>query len=130
MTSAEDGPAPAWNSWAPRAVLAWALLYGTLQAHWAFVDSPPQMSPVGVDLTAFSGWKAVVLCLAAVAVTVGLARLRRSIVARRVLLAGAWIVSGALIVAAALFLLDVVGGLLPGIGVRSFRWASSAVPRA
>ncbi|GAA2393682.1 hypothetical protein [Nonomuraea africana] len=95
MTTAQDGQAPAWNSWAPRAVLAWTLLYGTLQAYWAFVDSPPQMSPVGVDLIAFSGWKAVALCLAAAAVTLGLGRLRQSIVARRVLLAGAWTVSGA-----------------------------------
>lgn len=111
---------PTRKSWLPRALLAWALLYGALQAYWAFVASPPQMSPVGVDLIGFSGSKAIVLCLAAAAITLALGRDGQRHAVRRALVIGAWAVSGLLVVAAALFLLDVVGGTLPGIGVRFF----------
>ncbi|MGW4826107.1 hypothetical protein ACWEOG_00895 [Amycolatopsis japonica] len=109
-----------WSSWTPRALLAWSLLYSALQAYWTFVASPPRMSPVGVDLIAFSGWKAIVLCLAGAAITFALGRGGQRAAVQRVLVIASWAVSGMLVVAAALFLLDVVGGLLPGIGVQFF----------
>ncbi|GAA0940037.1 hypothetical protein [Nonomuraea longicatena] len=118
--SAAAKQSPTWSSWTPRALLAWSLLYGMLQAYWAFVASPPQMSPVGVDLIVFSGWKAIVLCLAGAAITFALGRGGQRAAVRRALVIGAWAVSGLLVVAAALLLLDVVGGLLPGIGVQFF----------
>ncbi|MFF5204533.1 hypothetical protein [Streptosporangium sp. NPDC000396] len=120
MITTDETRAPSWTLWAPRALPAWALLYGAVQAYWALTGGAPSMSPVGIDLIVFSGWKAVALCLAAVAITLAFGWAGERIAVRRVLLAGAWTVSGALVVAAALFLLDVVGGLLPGIGVRFF----------
>ena len=77
---------------------------------WANAPSPP---PAGTDLIVFTGWWPVVLCVAAAAAALAL----RAAPWSRPLAVGAWCVAGALVAASAVLLLDVVGILLPGIGV-------------
>ncbi|GAA4062760.1 hypothetical protein [Actinomadura miaoliensis] len=100
-----------------------AALYGMLRVYWQAGHMPEALSPVDGDLMVFTGWSSAGLCGAAAvvsgllwaspkAVTVGLPR--------RGLLAAGWAVSAALVASAALFLLDVVGGILPGLGVRFY----------
>jgi hypothetical protein len=79
-------------------------------AWWAIGGAP---SSVGGDLIAFTGWRAIGLCAAAAGVALAL----RTAPRRWPLLVAAWGVSAALLAASALLLLDVIGGLLPGLGV-------------
>ncbi len=104
--------APGWRRWASQAAIAWAVGYGSLRVYWALgiAPSPP---PMHTDLVAFTGWWAVALCAAAAAVVAGLRRARW----RRLLAVTAWAVTAALAAASALLLLDVVGTLLPGMGL-------------
>jgi hypothetical protein len=104
--------APRWMTWVPLAAIAWALAYGSLRIWWAIGDAPSP-PPVGTDLIAFTGWRAVGLCAAAAGVTLAL----RTAPWRWTLFVAAWGVSAALLAASALLLLDVVGGLLPGLGI-------------
>jgi hypothetical protein len=103
---------PRWMAWAPQAAIAWALAYGSVRVWWAVGDAP-SFPPLGTDLIAFTGWRAVGLCAAAAGVTLAL----RTAPWRWPLLVAAWGVSAALLAASALLLLDVVGGLLPGLGI-------------
>ena len=105
-------PAPRWMTWVQRAAIACALGYTAPRIWWAMYGSP-SFGPRHIDLIVFTGWSAVGLCAAAVGVAVALSRSGWS----RALLAGAWAVSAAMLAAAAVLLLDVVGGLLPGLGV-------------
>jgi hypothetical protein len=107
--------APRWMAWAPPAALVWALAYGSVRVWWA-VAGAPSLGPLGTDLIAFTGWWAVGLCAAAAVVALGLW------VApwRWPLLVAGWGVSAALVAACPL-LLDVVGRLLPGLGLPSTR---------
>ena len=104
--------APGWRRWAPPAAIVWALTYGSLRAYWA-LGTAPFVPPIGTDLVAFAGWWSVALCAAAAAVVLGLRRTRW----RWPLLVAAWGVSVALVAVSALLLLDVVGILLPGLGL-------------
>lgn len=61
----------------------------------------------------FTGWGAVGLCAAAAGIAIAL----MTAPWRWPLLVAAWLVTAALVMACALLLLDVVGGLLPGMGV-------------
>ena len=105
-------PAPGWMTWAPSAAIAWALAYGSVRIWWA-IGEAPSPPPLGSDLIAFTGWAAVGLCAAAAGITFALKRapwLWRLFVV-------AWGVSATLLAASAVLLLDVVGGLFPGLGV-------------
>jgi hypothetical protein len=110
---AKAPPAPRWMTWVPRAALAWALAFGSLQAWWAVGNSPSFPPPQGTDLIFFSGWAAVGLCAGAAVVTLSLRTARWG----RPLFVAAWGVSAALVAASPLLLLDVVGALFPGMGV-------------
>jgi hypothetical protein len=103
---------PRWMAWAPPAALVWALAYGSVRVWWA-VAGAPSFGPLGTDLIGFTGWWAVGLCAAAAVVTLGL----WAAPWRSPLLVAAWGVSAALVVACPLLLLDVVGRLLPGLGL-------------
>lgn len=119
---AREGPrppaAPSWMAWAPRAAVLCAIAYGSVRVWWA-VAGAPSFGPPGTDLIAFSGWGAVGLCAAAAGVTLAL----RAAPWRWPLLVAAWAVTAALVGASAMLLLDVVGGLLPGLGVPFHPWA-------
>jgi hypothetical protein len=99
-------------AWAPPAAILSALAYGAVRVWWT-VAGAPSFGPVGTDLIVFTGWGAVGLCVAAAGVALALMTAKWW----RPLLVAAWAVSAALLVASALLLLDVVGGLLPGLGV-------------
>jgi hypothetical protein len=107
-----DVVAPGWRRWASQAAIAWALGYGSLRIYWAF-GAPPSPPPIGTDLVAFTGWWSVALCGAAAVVVLALRRARWW----PLLAVAAWGVAVALVAASALLLLDVVGAILPGIGL-------------
>ncbi|MPZ96127.1 MAG: hypothetical protein GEU96_14750 [Propionibacteriales bacterium] len=117
---------PGWVRRGPVAVVVWALLYGALRVLWAVSDPPDRMSPIGRDLL-LDGWWAVLLCGAAAVLAVAM-QVPASTAVRRLLLAGAGVTAAALAMSSALLLLDVVGGLLPGLGVEFF--ALGAASRA
>jgi hypothetical protein len=104
--------APRWIRWAAPAAISWALVYGSVRVWWA-VAGAPSFGRLNTDLILFTGWSAVGLCAAAAGVALAL------LIApwRWPLLVAAWAVSATLLVASALLLLNVVGGLLPGLGV-------------
>ncbi|XVQ15568.1 hypothetical protein ACQP1W_24470 [Spirillospora sp. CA-255316] len=108
----------------PRALAAigvpWLIAYGMLQAYWRLGHRPAELSPVGDDLVFLNGWGVVGLCGAAVTLLAGLAILRLSGAARRLLLLASWATAVTLVAAAAMVLLDVVGGILPGLGIEFF----------
>ncbi|WP_157610535.1 hypothetical protein [Spirillospora albida] len=105
----------------PWAAPVWAAGYGALQVAWRAGHRPAgELSPIGTDLVVFTGWGAPALCGAAALVLAVLgvpaaARLGRG--ARRVLQAAGWAVTAALAAASAMLLLDIVGVLLPGLGM-------------
>ena len=80
---------------------------------WWTIGDAPSFPPEGTDLFVFTGWGAVGLCAAAAGVTIAL----RTAPWRLALQIAAWGVSAALFAASARLLLDVIGGLLPGLGV-------------
>ncbi|RCV56984.1 hypothetical protein [Marinitenerispora sediminis] len=99
-------------AWAPWAALCWALGYGALRIRWA-VLGPPGFGVIGTDLIGFTGWGGVALCGAAAAVALAQAAGRWH---RAVEVAG-WLVAALLVMACPLLLIDVVGLLLPGLGL-------------
>ncbi|MGI5201156.1 hypothetical protein ACQEU6_06120 [Spirillospora sp. CA-108201] len=104
----------------PAAALAWATAYGALRAYWAAGHQPHDMSPIGTDLVVFTGWGSVALCGAAALALAALALPRADRLARvpRLALAGAaWTAAACLIASGAMLLLDVVGAILPGLGL-------------
>jgi hypothetical protein len=104
--------APGWRRWASQAAIAWALGYGAVRIYWA-LGAAPSPPPTGTDLVAFTGWWPVALCAAAAVVVAGLRRARWW----RPLAVAAWGVTAALAAASALLLLDMVGIILPGVGL-------------
>ncbi|TDB85396.1 hypothetical protein, partial [Actinomadura sp. 7K534] len=101
----------------PWAAPAWLLAYGVLRAYWAAGNQPRNMSPAGPDLVVFTGWRGVALCGAATAVLLALAHPAARHRTGRVLRLAAWTAAAALAAAAAMLLLDVIGAVLPGLGV-------------
>ncbi|MET7330277.1 hypothetical protein [Nonomuraea sp. NPDC005650] len=93
--------------------LVWVALYGGLRVYWQLGHLPERLSPAGPDLLVFTGWWAVGLCGAAVAVLAAMLILPRG----RVLAGAAWVVGGAFVGSGALLLLDVVGFVLPGLRI-------------
>jgi hypothetical protein len=104
--------APRWIRWSVPAAIAWGVVYGGVRVRWA-IGPAPSFPPSGRDLIVFGGWWAVGLCAAAV----GIATQLRRAPWRWPLLVAAWAVSAALLAASAPLLLDLVGALLPGVGV-------------
>ncbi|XRQ15245.1 hypothetical protein ACN3XK_31460 [Actinomadura welshii] len=101
----------------PVVAAVWVAAYGALRAYWAAGNQPGDMSPVGTDLVVFTGWGSVVLCGAAAAVLLALAHPRTRRLPRPVLLPAAWTAAVCLVAAGALLLLDVIGAVLPGLGI-------------
>jgi len=103
--------APGWMVWTPLAAVVWAIAYGSVRVWWA-IHGAPSFGQLKFDLIFFSGWNAVGLCAAAAVVALALRMTRW----RWPLLIAGWSVCAALLVACPLLLLDVVNGLLPGLG--------------
>lgn len=108
--------------------VGWLLGYAVLRAAWTVLGPPAELSAVGVDLVLLTGWPGVgTLLAAAVIVTAqAVAAGRHDSPAPRttagtvaLTLAGL-VLAAALILAGALILLDLVGGVLPGLGVAFF----------
>ncbi|MEU2631475.1 hypothetical protein [Kitasatospora sp. NPDC007106] len=95
------------------AALAAATCYGLLQAWWA-LGHAPSFGRFGTDLLVFPAWGAVVLCAGAAVLSRALHTARRP---RPRLLAAAAAVAGALLLSCPFLLLDVVGGLVPGLHI-------------
>ncbi|TDD02776.1 hypothetical protein E1292_22810 [Nonomuraea deserti] len=93
------------------------VLYGGLRISWQLGHMPERLSPVGPDLVVFTGWGAVALCGAAAVTLVAMMTVRTAGPARTALAAVAWAVGGAFVVSGALLLLDVVGTVIPGLGI-------------
>ncbi|WP_433471805.1 hypothetical protein ACQPZP_23035 [Spirillospora sp. CA-142024] len=122
MATTITGPAPARTPGRrlPAAALAWVTAYGALRAYWAAGHRPGDLSPVGTDLVVFTGWGSVALCGAAAIVLAALALARADRVGRGprlALTAAGWTAAVCLVASGAMLLLDVVGGILPGLGI-------------
>ncbi|RJL27111.1 hypothetical protein [Bailinhaonella thermotolerans] len=100
--------------------LALAAGYGAVRVYWELGGTPERLSPVGRDLMVFDGWSAVGLLGAAALLQAIMIGVRPRGAARVVLLTAAYGVAAALAAAGAMLLLDVVGGLLPGLGIVFF----------
>ncbi|WP_116046920.1 hypothetical protein [Amycolatopsis palatopharyngis] len=99
------------------AALALAVLYGALRIYWQFTGRPEELSARGDDLIGFTAWGAIGLCALAALVACSLATLRLTGGTRNALLVLAVAISVALLGASAMLLLDVVGGILPGLEI-------------
>lgn len=104
--------APQWMAWVPQVAVLWALGYGSLRVRWA-IQGTPSFGPLHFDLMYFTRWNAVALCTAAALTALAL----RIAPWRWPLLLGACAVCVAHLLACPLLLLDLVGGLFPGMGV-------------
>ena len=110
-TRLRDAALPGWRRWALPAAIAWALGYGALRVYWSLTGDAIS-SGLHADLV-FTGWWPVGLCGAAALVVLGLGYAKWS----WSLAIGGWLVASGLVVASALLLLDLVGLVLPGLGV-------------
>ncbi|MFC6880984.1 MULTISPECIES: hypothetical protein [Actinomadura] len=109
------------------AALALLVPYGAVRLYWLLGHPPGRMSPIGGDLVAFTGWGALALCGTAALTLVALRATRPARMngpAGRALRAAGWAAGGALVASGALLLLDVVGGILPGLGIRFFPYGA------
>lgn len=97
-----------------RLVTVWFLAYLSVRLHWTLTGSTPAFPPLGTDLMVFTGWSSVALCAAAAAVAAGLSLARSW---HALLAVAGWCVTAALVLSCPLLLLDVVGLLLPGLGL-------------
>ncbi|MFC6017919.1 hypothetical protein ACFP2T_17090 [Plantactinospora solaniradicis] len=98
---------------APYVVLVWAVGYGGLRVHWALGDAP-EFPPLGSDLYPLTGWGTVVPVGAAAVLAVALARANRW---HWPLALMSWAGSATLVLLCPLLLLDVVGLVIPGLGL-------------
>jgi hypothetical protein len=111
VTSGATRVVPLWMIWAPRLALVWAASYGCVQLWFATGHSPDWKFPGG-DLLVPS-FVAVLGCLVSAAGVVALWMRPRS----RFLIGSLWALAAGWVAVSAMALLDVVGGLLPGLGI-------------
>ncbi|MCP2342506.1 hypothetical protein [Actinomadura rupiterrae] len=118
---AGQGRDQGWTARTAPIAAVWVTLYGLLRVYWNLGHMPAHMSPVDTDLVAFTGWGSVALCAAAALAALALITVPESTgLRRRGLLAFGWAAGGAMVASSALFLLDVVGALAPGLGIKFF----------
>lgn len=94
-----------------RAVLMWAAAYGCLRVWFATGHAPDWKFPGG-DLL-IPDWLAVLGCVVSAAAVLALGRRPRS----KLLIRTLWVLAAGWVAAAGMALLDVVGGVLPGLGI-------------
>lgn len=98
-------------TWAPRLALVWAVAYCGVRVWFATGHGPEWKFPSG-DLL-IPDWLSVVACLVSGAVVVASETWRRS----RLMIGVLWAMAAGWVAVAALALLDVIGGVLPGLGI-------------
>ncbi|MEV5964532.1 hypothetical protein AB0L70_22360 [Kribbella sp. NPDC051952] len=108
MATAVDTPA---RTKPNRPALTWAVSYGCLRL-WFATGHAPQWKLPGRDLLV-PDWIAVLGCVVTVAAVIALSRLPRS----RLLIRSLWVLAAGWVAAAAFALLDLVAGVLPGMGI-------------
>lgn len=96
--------------WAPWAAASWALVYAAIQVGWLVGEAPRWGR--GADLT-LPSTAVIGMCVAVAAVVAAL----KATGGRTILVVAAWALSVLLGGASAMLLLDVVGGILPGMGI-------------
>jgi hypothetical protein len=111
MTSIVDTSARVARTWVPTAALVWAASYGGVRVWFAIGNAPAWKLP-GRDLLV-PDWVAVLGCLVSAAGVFALGRRPRS----RALIRSLWVLAAAWVAAAAFALLDLVAGVLPGLGI-------------
>ena len=111
MASIVEAPVRVARSWVPTAALVWAAAYGCLRVWFATGNAPVWKLP-GRDLLV-PDWIAVAGCLVSAAGVIALGRRPRS----RALIRLLWVLAAGWVAAAAFALLDLVAGLLPGLGI-------------
>ncbi|WP_329483931.1 hypothetical protein OG555_17355 [Kribbella sp. NBC_01484] len=111
MASIMEAPVRVARSWVPTAALVWAAAYGCLRVWFATGNAPVWKLP-GRDLLV-PDWIAVAGCLVSAAGVIALGRRPRS----RALIRLLWVLAAGWVAAAAFALLDLVAGLLPGLGI-------------
>ncbi|MFC4140433.1 MULTISPECIES: hypothetical protein [unclassified Microbacterium] len=102
--------------------LLWLAGYAIARAVLVVVDPRMPLSAVGSDLLVVTGWSSVampMLAFAAVAVQAAAAHRPAAVLRWSAVVAGA-LAAASMMVSAALILLDLVGGILPGLGVVFF----------
>ncbi|MFD1936291.1 MULTISPECIES: hypothetical protein [Nonomuraea] len=99
-----------WMTWTPWAALVGAVAYGAVQAYWAAGRAPAWV--LGSDVM-FPSWVVISLCAGVALVVAGLQVSR----GRLPLVLAAYALGMSLLSASAMLLLDVVGGILPGLGI-------------
>lgn len=95
-----------------------ALGYGTVRVYWQ-IEPPPDLSPIGPDLV-FTGWWGIALCASTAALAMAMLRVEPSGPAGPPILIASAATSIGLLAAAAMFVLDLVGGIFPGLGIDFF----------
>ncbi|TDD13115.1 hypothetical protein E1218_34935 [Kribbella turkmenica] len=95
----------------PPAALTWAALYGAVRVWFALGNHPDWEFPGG-DLLV-PNWVAVLGCVASAAAVLAIRRRPSS----RLVIRTLWLLAAGWTAAAGLALLDVVGGVLPGLGI-------------
>ncbi|MFG1621946.1 hypothetical protein [Kribbella sp. NPDC049227] len=103
-----DRGAPRWMTWVPRLAVVWAAAYGCVRLWFALGHEPTWKLPTG-DLLV-PGWVSVIACVVSAIVVLIPARTRALTVTTYAMALG-WTA------ACALALLDVVAGILPGLGI-------------
>lgn len=98
---------------------AWLTAYTALRVFWAAgqAPDPDRLSAVGADLVVFDGWSSVALCAAGLMALVAQGVVRPKGTRGHLTAALGWLVTAGMAGAAAMLLLDVVGGVLPGLGI-------------
>ena len=101
-----------------RVALVWALSYGLIRAYWQLDGSPAGLSPIGTDLVVFTGWWGVALCAASALLAAAMLRPARPWAIP--LLIGATGLGVALVASSAMLVLDLIGGVFPGMGLARY----------
>ncbi|GAB3766678.1 hypothetical protein GCM10028864_63280 [Microlunatus parietis] len=109
--------------------VGWLLGYAGLRIAWTVFGTPSDLSAIGPDLVLLTGWPGIAVLLGAAVIVAAQAvatgpraagRPARTTPGTVALTLGGLVSAAALMLAAAMIMLDLVGGLLPGLGVTFF----------
>ena len=102
---------PSWMSWVPRLALGWAATYALVRVWFATGHAPEWKFPGGDLLIA--DWSSVAACLLSAALVMAATTWPQY----RLMIGLLWAVAAGWVAVSAMALLDVIGGVLPGLGI-------------